>query len=390
MTGSCLQEPDAPTRLAPLLLSHSALDDAPLGKLITVDDEIVWTNAAMDGIAGVRHAELPGRRLADHLHPADRDQVEADTRALVAGEKPAGREVRWHNVDGSERWVTAYASLARSADGMPLHLDGSAQPCVIRQLIDVTDRKQAEAELTRLHELLEVRNRELERSNEELTQFAYVASHDLSEPLRVIAGHVELLDRRYGDALDDTAREWIGYAVDGCTRMRSLIDDLLEYSRAGRDLRLEAVPLGSVVQEAQRRLATAIAASGATIAYADLPTVAADRGALTQVVANLLSNAIKYAGPGRAPQIELSAQPAGDGWIVLVRDHGAGIPVHQRDRVFRIFQRLHGREVPGTGIGLAICRKVIDQLGGGLRIVDTAGDGTTFELALPDGAMLPG
>jgi signal transduction histidine kinase len=172
--------------------------------------------------------------------------------------------------------------------------------------------------------------------------------------------------------------------------MRSLIDDLLEYSRAGVELRIEPVDLEDVVREATRRLGTAVAESGARITTDRLPVVQADRAGLVQVLTNLISNAIKYAVPGEAPRIDVTVRQGAYMWVVAVRDHGLGIAGHQHDRVFRIFQRLHGREIPGTGIGLAICRKVMERHGGRIRIAETDGPGTTFELMLPEAAMLPG
>lgn len=368
-------------------LSQSVLDHAPIGMLITVaGGEIVWANAAMNDVLGVEHTRLTGDRFPDYVHPQDRAALRDDVAALVAGGALSGkREFRWVNADGSERWVSAHASLALNERGEALAVAEADQPCVIHQLLDITEHRLAQGELAAAHRELQERSSELERSNEELTQFAYVASHDLSEPLRVIAGHVELLARRYDDQLDDTAREWISFAVDGCARMRILIDDLLRYSRVGREVTRVPVSLNDVLTTSQDRLAPALQAANAHLDVGDLPVVTGDANALTQLFSNLLANAVKYASAEHPPAIRVFATRTQQGWAVSVADNGPGIPAHQRDRIFRIFQRLHGRETPGTGIGLAICRKVVETHGGTIAVTDTPGGGATFTVTLPDG-----
>jgi light-regulated signal transduction histidine kinase (bacteriophytochrome) len=259
------------------------------------------------------------------------------------------------------------------------------RPCVIRQILDITERKAAEGELARVLAELRRRNVELERSNEELTQFAYVASHDLSEPLRVIAGHVELLARRYEGQLDENADRYIAFAVDGCTRMRVLIEDLLSYSRAGREAQFQPVDVTEVMEQVRRNLGPALGESGGSlIVDGDLPTLTADRTQLVQVFTNLVANSLKYRRPDLAPAVHVSALHAEDSWRLEIADNGVGIPKEHRERIFRIFQRLHGRDIPGTGIGLAICRKIVERHQGTIEVGESPYGGTAFTIVLSD------
>ena len=226
---------------------------------------------------------------------------------------------------------------------------------------------------------------ELERQNAELEQFAYVASHDLQEPLRSIAGFVQLLERRYKGELDDDADRFIGFVVGGVERMQALIDDLLAYSRAGRaELQRQPVNVGEVVQGAVALLAGAIDESGGSVEIGDLPVVDADRGALRQVFQNLISNGLKFNDNG-SPWVEVSASRTADGWGFSVEDNGIGISLDHTDRIFRMFQRLHARdEYGGTGIGLPICKRVVERHGGRIWCEPRAEGGTAFRFTIPD------
>ena len=227
---------------------------------------------------------------------------------------------------------------------------------------------------------------ELERSNADLEAFAYVASHDLAEPLRSVAGFVALLESQYGDRLDDRAREFIAYAVDGVERMQRMIDDLLLYARAGTtDLRLERVDAGELVAGALRDLGTAVAERGATVEVGELPVLRADPSQLQRVFLNLLGNAIKYTAPGVAPQVMVSGRSAGDDAEIAVADNGIGIEPAQAERAFEMFARLPGRaaEYQGTGLGLAISRRIVERHGGRLWVEPNAGGGSVFALRLP-------
>jgi signal transduction histidine kinase len=226
---------------------------------------------------------------------------------------------------------------------------------------------------------------ELERSNADLEAFAYLASHDLAEPLRTVSGFVSLLERRYGPQLDDEAREIIGHAVDGVQRMQAMIDDLLLYSRTGTvALRPERVAAGDLVAAALRDLAPAVAETGAHIEVGDLPAVEADPRQLQRVFQNLLSNAMKYTAPGVAPRVRVRGGAADGGWEVAVADNGIGIDPRNAERIFEMFARVHGSaDYRGTGLGLAICRRIVERHGGRLWVEANPGGGSVFRLTLP-------
>jgi PAS domain S-box-containing protein len=245
-------------------------------------------------------------------------------------------------------------------------------------------RMQAEAAVRDANDELERQARELMRSNAELQQFAYVASHDLQEPLRMISSYTQLLQRRYGDRFDKEAREFMDYVVDGAARMKQLIEDILAYSRVGtrgRDFR--RVQSEAAFRKAVVNLRGAIEARGATITADTLPEVAADEAQLAQLFQNLIGNALKFAGE-QAPSVHVSAAERGDSWEFAVRDNGIGIDPQYFERIFMVFQRLHAKsEYPGTGIGLAICKKVVDRHGGHIRVESQPGQGSTFFFTLP-------
>src|SRR5215813_7645021 len=237
---------------------------------------------------------------------------------------------------------------------------------------------------TELERRVEERTAELRRSNEELQQFAYVASHDLQEPLRMVTNYVQLLAQRYQGQLDSEAQEFIGYAVEGAQRMKALIDDLLAYSRVNIRERL-VVPTdsGAVLQQTLQNLHMQIAESGATVTADSLPKVSADRMQLGLLWQNLLSNALKFRGQ-EPPRVHVSARHQGNEWVFSVRDNGIGMEPRHTERIFQMFQRLHTRqEYPGTGIGLAICRKIVERHGGRIWVESEPGRGTTFFFTLP-------
>ena len=250
------------------------------------------------------------------------------------------------------------------------------------------DLARANTSLEQANTSLEQRTADLQRSNSELEQFAYVASHDLQEPLRKVASFCQLLQRRYGGQLDEKADQYIEYAVDGAKRMQLLINDLLAFSRVGR-VEQERVPIGAaeLLAQAQANLATAIRRARAEIEAGDLPVVMAEPTLLTAVFQNLISNAIKFHGE-RSPRVEVSAERDGNFWVFAVADNGIGISSEYAERIFVIFQRLHDKATyPGTGIGLAMTRKIIEYHGGRIWLDTTAAAGARFCFTLP---VIPG
>jgi light-regulated signal transduction histidine kinase (bacteriophytochrome) len=247
----------------------------------------------------------------------------------------------------------------------------------VRSLRDITRRRQAEEALMR-------QAQELARYNAELEQFAYVAAHDLQEPLRTVASFTQLLGIRYKGKLDGDADKFIEQAVNGAKRMKRLIDDLLTYSRVTRRAgNLQTTEAGSAFQQSLESLRAAVEESGATVTCDALPAVTADPSQLTQVFQNLLGNAIKFHGD-RPPEVHVWAEQQGTDWVFSVRDNGIGIEPQYAERIFEIFERLHGKhEYPGTGIGLALCKRIIEQHHGRIWVESQPGEGTTFRFALP-------
>ncbi|MBV8071077.1 MAG: CHASE3 domain-containing protein [Acidobacteriaceae bacterium] len=232
---------------------------------------------------------------------------------------------------------------------------------------------------------LEARSSELQRSNSDLMQFAYIASHDLQEPLRMVGSYLGLLARRYGSQLDENANKYIQFAVGGAERMHALIQDLLLYSRVGtQPIDKRRFSAADAIGDAMENLRLAIRDSSAKISYNAMPEIDADRVKLTQVFQNLIGNAIKFRQPGVAPKIVITAERAGAGWEFAVKDNGIGFDAKYCDRIFEIFQRLHGLgKYPGNGIGLAICRRIIEHHGGHLWAESHVGEGSTFFFSLP-------
>lgn len=224
----------------------------------------------------------------------------------------------------------------------------------------------------------------LARSNAELQQFAYVASHDLQEPLRMVASYTQLLKSRYGDKLDNDAVEFIDFAVDGVHRMSTLIKDLLEYSRVETTGKpLESVDFAAALDWATGNVRAAIEDAKASVTYDKMPVVRGDAAQLKRLLQNLLSNALKYRDRNRALEVHVSAEQDGARWKIGVHDNGIGIDAEYQDKIFEIFHRLHGRdEYPGTGIGLAICKKIVERHGGTIWVESTAGEGSTFYFTL--------
>jgi light-regulated signal transduction histidine kinase (bacteriophytochrome) len=243
---------------------------------------------------------------------------------------------------------------------------------------EIAERRQAEA-------ALEHYAAELERSNRELEQFAHVASHDLQEPLRTVTSYVQLLEMYYQEQLDAEAYDYIAFIVNGAARMRELIKGLLDYSRVGTDsVSFQTTDCQAVLERVLANLQTSIEESGATVTHDALPSVTADATQLARVFQNLISNALKFRGT-HSLEIHIGAQKQdSSGWLFSVRDNGIGIEPQYIERIFLIFQRLHNRdEYPGTGIGLAVCKRIVERHGGRIWVESEPGQGSTFYFTLP-------
>jgi PAS domain S-box-containing protein len=323
------------------------------------DGHFTMVNDAYAALTGYDREELIGEHASLVV---DEDTIEQSRETLTAsgdGRTPA-MEAEIHTAEGDRVPVEGTFATLRTDDSQE-------EIGVVR---DVTDRKE--------------RERELEASNERLEQFAYAASHDLQEPLRMVSSYLQLIEGRYTDDLDADGEEFIAYAVDGAERMREMIDGLLEYSRIdSQGDPFEPVALDAVLEDVLTDLQVMIERSDAEITAESLPEVEGDPRQLRQLFQNLLSNAIEYSGD-EPPRVHVSAERAGRYWRVSVRDEGIGIPDDDSDRVFQVFQRLHGREeYDGTGIGLAICRRIVERHGGRIRVDSEPGDGATFTFTLP-------
>jgi PAS domain S-box-containing protein len=320
--------------------------------------------------------KLTGQDIIGRSHydvfPDLPDSWKAIHQRVLAGAVERCDEAPYPRADGTTEWLQWEVRPWLTPEG------GIGGLIFFTQVI--TGRKRMEMEL-------QTQKQALERSNAELEQFAYVASHDLQEPLRAVSGCSEILQRRYAGRLDADADELLRHIVDGATRMHRLIQDLLEFSRLDKQQPdLSPTDAGASLQGALANLAAAIRETGATITHAALPTLPADGAQLTQLFQNLVGNAIKYHGP-EPPRIHVDVRPAEQAWEFLVRDNGIGIEPQYFERIFSLFQRLHTRtEYPGTGIGLAICRKIVQRHGGRIWVESTPGRGSVFHFTLPKSA----
>src|SRR5271168_330002 len=364
---------EAEKHLARMEGRYRGLLEAAPDAMVVVDQSgaIVLLNVQAETQFGYRRDELVGQKVKNIIPEGFAERLVADALRSVedalAQQIGTGIELVARRKNGSEFPIEIMLSPLESAEGI----------LVTAAVRDITARKQAESQLLNKVE-------ELNRSNEELGQFAYIASHDLQEPLRMVASYTQLLSRRYKGKLDSDADEFIAFAVDGANRMQRLIQDLLSYSRVGtKGQELLEVSSEDAFKQALLNLQGAVEASGALVTHDALPTVLADEMQLIQLFQNLIGNAIKYQNPG-IPLIHTSAaRNGGNKWTFSVKDNGLGIDPQYFERIFGMFQRLHKREeFAGTGIGLAICKKIVERHGGSISVESEPGHGSTFHFAL--------
>ena len=358
---------------------RSLAESAPVGTFRTdARGRCSYVNPEWSELTGLSHEEAIGEGWVRMIHPEDHDRVLSSWRQGSAGGEASAQRFRVRTPDGTVRWVDARAVAVLS--------EGGAVEGFIRTICDITTQVEAEETVAASRDQLARVNARLAASNEELEQFAYIASHDLSEPLRAISGPISLLARRYRDQLDPEAHQFIEFGVDGCRRMQAMIDDLLAFSRAGRfDEELQFVDCNLLVQTVIGALGPRIAETGAVVRADPLPTVASQPTRLGQVFQNLISNALKFIPPGVVPEVVVSAERIGDDWDFSVTDNGIGIEPRHRDRIFGMFKRLHSRaEYEGTGIGLALCKRIVEREGGRIGVESApSGKGSRFWFALP-------
>ena len=346
------------------------------------DGTIVYANPAAAHLLGYSADELPGTPLIslipERLHERHKRGV---TNYLATG----APQVIGKTIELEVRH--------KSGGELPVELsltswDAGDQKMFAGIMRDIRERMAAQREILRLNAELEervrMRTRDLERSNRDLERFAFVAAHDLQEPLRTVTGFAQLLARRYRGKLDARADGMIDMVVSGASWMHSLTNDLLAYSRLGTvGLHLDDVDCEKVLERALANLERSLQENGARVTHVSLPVVAADEAQLVCVFQNLIGNALKFHGE-EAPRIHLSARQIGEGWEVLVRDNGIGIAREHLERIFEVFERLHTRdEYPGTGIGLPICRRILERLEGSIWAESEPGCGSTMHVVLP-------
>ena len=353
-----------------------------IGDAVVSTDEagrVTFMNGIAESLTGWTQALAQGHRLQEVL-----TLVNEETRLPV--DNPAEKALREgvlvglanHTVlisrDGTERPIDDSAATIRDAQGKVIG--------VVVVFRDVTGRRESERQLRRL-------NHDLRRTNQDLQQFSFAASHDLKEPLRTVSNYLQLIRSRFsGKVLDEEAGRLFDVAVAGAQRMHSLVEALLEYSRAGEvgDATLERVPVEKVVSDAIAHLQSSISENNADVSLGPLPVVTANPQYLTQVFENLIGNALKYRSE-QPPRISVTAAERAQEWVFTVEDNGIGIPPEYQAQIFGIFKRLHGNEYPGTGIGLATCKKIVDRHGGTISVASEPGKGSRFSFTLPrDGA----
>jgi chemotaxis family two-component system sensor kinase Cph1 len=345
-------------------------------------------NAALDSIPDIIGIQNPDHTIVRYNHAGykflniapekvhGRRCYELIGRNIPCDECATEKALNTKKLEHIEKHLPEYGVYLDCRSNPVLNDKGEVE-FIVEQLQDITERKHAEQALVKKSE-------DLARSNADLAQFAYVASHDLQEPLRTITRFVQLLEKRYQGKLDQDADEFIGFIVSGTKRMQQIINDLLAYSRV--DTRREPpniMKIEDAIQRAMQNINYVLEESGGTVIYDEMPSIIADETQMTQLFQNIIGNALKFHGE-EAPRVEISAARKEDDWIFSVRDNGIGIDPQYKDRIFEIFQRLHTcEEYPGTGIGLAIAKKIVERHQGRIWVESLPGKGSTFNFTLP-------
>jgi len=351
-------------------LTNDVLDSSAVGIFILdADFKVAWVNRSLERYFGLRREAIIGKDKRTLIRERIKDVFEDPDTFVQKVFATYDQNTYIENFvchvlpegDREDRWLEHWSQPIRTG----LYAGGR-----IEHYADITERKQPEAGL--------------QRSNAELQEFAYMASHDLQEPLRMVSSYVQLLEQRYAEALDDDAREFIGYAADGAKRMAMLINDLLAYSRVGTRVKpRDPVDCEGVLEDILANLEVTIKESGARVTHDPLPQVMADEGQLARVLQNLVGNALKFCD--QAPEVHVSAEKTDGQWRLAVRDNGIGIAPDQRENVFVVFQRLHRRdEYAGTGMGLAISKRIVERHGGRIWVDSEPGKGSTFTFTIPE------
>lgn len=342
---------------------------SPIGTYIIQNGHFRLVNHQLAYILGYEEDELIGRPSLGFVLAEDRDTVRENAVRMLKAGCSLGYEFRIVTKQAKIKWVMETVA--------PVHYQ--RKRATLGSLVDVTERKQVEERLNQI-------TAEMQRSNTELEQFAYVISHDLQEPLRMVSSYTQLLAKRYSNKLDSDADEFIAYAVDGAKRMQTLLHDLLDYSRVGtRGKPFTLVNCEHVVEQAMANLKIAIEESEAAVSYDVLPTVMGDEGQLVQLFQNLIGNAIKFRRE-EPPKVHIWARRRNSVVTFSVNDNGIGINPQHSQSIFEIFRRLHTREeYPGTGMGLAICKKIVERHGGHISVQSQPGQGSTFDFSVDMG-----